>query len=65
MTTEITYDEAMTRLKGVLKANFIKLKVGGCSCCGVFEVEFPDGATFEDVSFYFDTEKDDLPNSEG
>lgn len=52
MTSELTREEAVERIEGVLKAAGIKIEVGGCSCCGVFDVEFPDGAKFYDDSFY-------------
>jgi hypothetical protein len=45
---ELTKDEAVERLEGVLKAAGIKISMYGCSCCGEFSVTFPDGATCDD-----------------
>jgi hypothetical protein len=42
--TRITQEEAQERIAGVLKAAGIKAEIAGCSCCGIFDVEFPDGA---------------------
>jgi hypothetical protein len=50
--TKITKDEAIERITGVLKAAGIKAELGGCPCCGVFDVEFPDGAKVYDDSFW-------------
>jgi hypothetical protein len=42
---EISHEEAIERIAGVLKAAGIKAYMYGCSCCGEFSVTFPDGAT--------------------
>jgi hypothetical protein len=47
---EITKEEAIERIEGVLKAAGIKASLYGCSCCGEFDVTFPDGATCSDTS---------------
>ncbi|MFI4971127.1 MAG: hypothetical protein ACHP7H_00490 [Hyphomicrobiales bacterium] len=51
---KLTHDEAAERIAGVLKASGITARIGGCSCCGVFEVEFPDGAKHESDSVYIE-----------
>lgn len=50
--TKITTAEAVERLETILKSMGIKAELGGCSCCGVFEVEFPDGTKASDDSFW-------------
>lgn len=52
--TEISHDEAAARIAGILKSFGIKAEIGGCSCCGIFEVEFPDGATHSSDSFWIE-----------
>ena len=54
--TELTEDEAMSRLDGVLKAAGVTLSIGGCGCCGspVVGVRFPDGAEGEFEHFSVD-----------
>jgi hypothetical protein len=44
---KLTLEETKERLEGVLKAAGIKIKLGGCGCCGspFVEATFPDGAT--------------------
>ncbi|MBW7970971.1 hypothetical protein [Bradyrhizobium sp. BR 10289] len=44
---KLTAEETTERLEGVLKAAGIKIKLGGCGCCGSpwVEATFPDGAT--------------------
>jgi hypothetical protein len=41
---KIDVEEAEVRIAEVLKAAGIKAELKCCSCCCVFEVEFPDGA---------------------
>ena len=52
--TELTWQQAQERLKGVLEAAGIKATLSGCGCCGIFDFEFPDGAKFNDTDFYFE-----------
>jgi hypothetical protein len=43
----ITREEAERRIADVLKTVGIKANIGACSCCCVFDVEFPDGSIME------------------
>jgi len=64
--SKLTEEEAHERIAGVLRAYGIKVKIGGCGCCGspFMEAEFPDGATADIDNFHLDT-FDDLPPKAG
>lgn len=52
--TEISHDEAAARIAGILKSFGIKAEIGGSRSFGIFEVEFPDGATHSSDSFWIE-----------
>ena len=60
-------DDAIKRIEDVLSVAGIKLRIGGCGCCGspTLEAEFPDGLKVDIDQAHIDNYPDDLPNTAG